>query len=698
MKQIVSISLGSGKDDYDFEGVYIEKDFRIRRFGTDGSMVRAMDLIVEWSEKADAIGIGGLKYPYLEKSKKGVKKLIDIFKIFDDDISRLLNFKAQIKIPITTGTTIANVADEWAIRHLQFEMGNYFTNSRVVFISGIYHYHMAHVLSDFTDNLKFCDPIFDAGISKMLNSLKELDIYEKGFHDTLQLMPLKYIANNFNPLKNINMNYLKDTVKDAFIVVIPPNDFNSYIDMFDLNELKGKTVITSNAYDDRINMLKEKGVDVIIDTAPKVLDKVVGFNVLEALIHTVLEKNDGDLTNEDLLELISIRGKSPRPSVVYPSGTPKRVNRFAFVIHPLSQEQFKLDKTVRRLSKIPGIMDTVEKIVAYSPPWIYSKVTGIKSPKGVESEGWLITLGGTPKQMLTHSPEFTYKRLLQAADLAKKLGAQIMGLGAFTKVVGDAGITVAKKAELPITTGNSYSASGALWAAADAVRKMGLIETEEGKKIVAKAMVFGASGAIGSVCCRLLAMAFSEVYLCGRNPIKLLALKDSILKETPGAVLHILVNPDKHLPDMDVIVTATSGMGKKVLDIMKVKPGCVITDVARPLDLSPEQVAMRPDVLVIESGEIELPGNPEFQNIGLPPKVAYACLAETIVLALEGKFEVFTIGRDIEWEKVKAIYKMGLKHGMKLAAISGVNGVFTDEDIARVRYLALEARKNQNKQ
>jgi hypothetical protein len=94
-------------------------------------------------------------------------------------------------------------------------------------------------------------------------------------------------------------------------------------------------------------------------------------------------------------------------------------------------------------------------------------------------------------------------------------------------------------------------------------------------------------------------------------------------------------------------------------------------------------VAKRPDVLVIESGEIELPGNPEMKNIGLPDKVAYACLAETIVLALEGRFEVFTIGRDIEWEKVKTIYKLGLKHGMKLAAISGVNGVFTDEDIAQ---------------
>ena len=45
------------------------------------------------------------------------------------------------------------------------------------------------------------------------------------------------------------------------------------------------------------------------------------------------------------------------------------------------------------------------------------------------------------------------------------------------------------------------------------------------------------------------------------------------------------------------------------------------------------------------------------------------------------------------WEKVHEIYRLGLKHGMQLAAISGVNGVFSDEDIERVRTLALAARK-----
>jgi hypothetical protein len=210
-------------------------------------------------------------------------------------------------------------------------------------------------------------------------------------------------------------------------------------------------------------------------------------------------------------------------------------------------------------------------------------------------------------------------------------------------------------------------------------------------------MVIGASGSIGSVSARLLAMAFDEVVIAGRDIGKLEQLKASILEDTPDANVICSTDYESLLGDMDMIVTSTSGAGKKILDITKVKPGCVITDVARPLDLPPEEVAKRPDVLVIESGEIDLPTKVKgLKSIGLPPNVVYACLAETIVLALEGRFEVFTVGRDTEWEKVKEIYKLGLRHGMKLAAISGVKGVFTDDDIARVVALAKEARRTWN--
>jgi predicted amino acid dehydrogenase len=685
VKQVVSISLGSSQDDYEFKTQFMDQDFSVQRIGTDGSLERAAELLLEWDRKADAIGLGGIRFPYGIGPRYLAKK----------HQHKLQQLGAQIQTPVTIGSALRDVSFEWALRYIEYKFGDYFNNARVLFLSGMSSYRIAKVISEFSDNLIFADPILENGIPKFINSLKDFDLYAQGVHEVLQWVPSKRLSASVVPVKAFCDYILRKAMQKANIIVVPCYDFDRYLQNAGLEELGGKTIITATASDARVTFLKERGVDVIIDTTPKILKRVVAPDVLEALILAALGKKRDQVRADDLLEIISVQKMDPR--VVYPSGSPKRVNRFAFVIHPLSKEFLKKDKAVDFLSHVtpPAFLDAIEKVIAYAPPWVYSRVTGIKSPTGVEAEGWLLTVGGTPKQMLAHKPEFTYARLLQAARMAKRLGAQIMGLGAFTKVVGDAGVTVAKKADIPITTGNSYSASGALWAAADAVRRMGLLKIEKGRRIRGKTMVLGATGAIGSVCCRLLAKAFDELYMAGRNTAKLLALKEAIAKEDPDVKIKVTTRPDKYLEEMDVIVTATSGAGKKVLDITRVKPGCVITDVARPLDLSPEDVAKRPDVLVIESGEIELPGNPEMKNIGLPHKVAYACLAETIVLALEGRFEVFTIGRDIEWEKVKEIYQLGLKHGMKLAAISGTNGVFSDEDIARVRQLALEARAQQ---
>lgn len=687
MKQIISISLGTSKNDYEFETEFLGQDFNIKRFGTDGDMDKAAEMLLEWDKEADAIGLGNVKFPYGIGPRYLAK----------NHASKIDKLGSQIQTPVTTGAALRDVSFEWCLRFVEHKFGDYFKNSRVLFLSGMTSYKIAKVMSEYTDNLTFADPILENGIPKFINSIKDLKLYAHGAHEILQWVPSKRLSSSAAPVKSWNDYILKKAMQKANIIVSPYSGFFDNFKDAALEELGGKIIITSTAFEDRVEFLKARGVDVIIDTTPKILERVVGPNVLEALIIAALERKRDYIRGDDLLEIISTQKMDPR--IVYPSGSKKRVNRFAFVIHPLSQEFLKKDKAVDFLSSFtpPAFLDVVEKVIAYAPPWVYSKVTGIKSPTGAETEGWLISVGGTPKQMLAHTPEFTYKRLLQAARMAKRMGAQIMGLGAFTKVVGDAGVTVARKANIPITTGNSYSASGALWAGADAVRRMGLIKVEKGKKIKGKTMVLGATGAIGSVCCRLLAKAFDEVYLAGRNTAKLLSLEQSIREETPGVKTKITTKPDKYLGDMDVIVTATSGAGKTILDITKVKPGCVITDVARPLDLSPEDVAKRPDVLVIESGEIELPGNPEMKNIGLPHKVAYACLAETIVLALEGRYEIFTIGRDIEWEKVRTIYKLGLKHGMKLAAISGVNGVFSDEDIEKVKKLALKARKKANK-
>ena len=685
MKQIVNISLGSSRDDFEFETSFLNQKFLLKRIGADRDFEKASDLLLLWNKKAAEIGLGGIEFPFSigskEMSDKKTRKLLDVAK--------------QLQTPVTTGNILRNVGHEWSLLHTQFVYGgNYFNNARVLFFSGMVSSKIANVMSEFTENLQFADPILENGIPRLIGSIKELELYAKGIHDALNWISLRRLVMGAPPIRRTNEYLLRQAVRKAHVLVVPHYHFYKFLDDFNSEDLKGKIVITSTAYDDRVDYLKEKGVSVIIDTTPKLLKKVVGVSILEALLFAALKIPQKKGSDDDLLEIITEMQLEPR--IIYPSGKTERVNRFAYVVHPLTRDFLKKIKPIEVISDIaPSAMKTVEKIMAYAPPFVYSKVTGIKSDQGVQAEGWLIALGETPEQMQAHGAEFTTKRILQAAKIAKGLGAQIMGLGMLPKAMHDTSLEVAKHAVLPITTGNSYVASAALWAAAEAVRRMGLTRLKNNKILRAKAMVIGATGAVGSICSRLLATAFEEVYITSRNMAKLLALQESIEAEAPDVKLHVSTRADMYLGDMDVIVAASAEAGK-VLDIMRLKPGCVVTDITRPMIFSKEDVAKRSDVLVIQSGEILLPGEKiEMKDIGLPPNVAYAGLAETIILALEGRFETFTVGSDTQWDKVREIYRLGLKHGMKLAAISGVNGVFRDEDIDRVKAFAVkELKKN----
>ena len=673
MKKVVTVSLGSSKQDFSFETDFLGQRFQVRRLGADDDIGRAWELMRRNQASADAIGLGEV----------GDHFHVGQSTVINKETARLL--KVVTRVPATTGNKLRRLLQVRAVRQVQAELGGFFNNNIVLFLSGMRNYDMALALSDYTPNLNFADAMAQTGAPALLSSLTQLELYAKGSDWALKGKPGEMLEGALSGFKG---KRLAAAAAKSHVIV---GTFAEIKEIGGPANLEGKTVITSAVDDDRLAFFKHCRVNLVIDVSPKLFDRVVGVNVIEAMILAALGKPPEEVSDDDFIEILD--ELDIRPRLLHPTGRFRNIRRFAFVIHPLSQE------FIRKGFPIPKgtpkfVMDQVETLAAHMPPMVYCKMENIVSPTGAEAEGWLISVGGTPKEMLARSPEFTYRRLLAAAKMAEKMGAQIMGLGAFTKVVGDAGVTVARRARIPITTGNSYSASGALWAAADAMRRMGLVkEGPAGQRLQAKTMVVGATGSIGSVSARLLAMAFDEVVLAGRDLKKLEELKASILQDTPDAKVVCSTDYDSLLGDMDMIVTSTSGAGKKILDIMKVKPGCVITDVARPLDLPPEEVAKRPDVLVIESGEIELPTKVKgLKSIGLPPNVIYACLAETITLALEGRFEVFTIGRDTEWEKVKEIYKLGLKHGMKLAAISGVNGVYTDEQIAKVVALAKKAR------
>lgn len=348
------------------------------------------------------------------------------------------------------------------------------------------------------------------------------------------------------------------------------------------------------------------------------------------------------------------------------------MERFAFVLHPLRPEDFS-----RKFSWTQYCSGQwVERAMKWLPPLKAGKICGVQSMHN-QAEGWFVACPLTARQIMELPQEYVFHKIIKTGKLAEKLGAKILGLGAFTSIVGDAGVTIAKNLAIPVTTGNSYTVATALEGTYAAARKMG-IDVER-----ANILVLGATGSIGAACAQILAEKVRYLTLAARDERKLSALAERIYLEY-GAAVKVTRKVQSALRQADIVIAVTSALDS-IIEPADLKPGAVVCDVARPRNVS-KAVCQRNDVLVIEGGVIEVPGDVDFGiNFGFPAKTAYACMAETMILALEGRYENFTLGRDLSVKQIRVIRSLAQKHGFKLAGLRSFERALTEEDIRQIR-------------
>jgi predicted amino acid dehydrogenase len=135
----------------------------------------------------------------------------------------------------------------------------------------------------------------------------------------------------------------------------------------------------------------------------------------------------------------------------------------------------------------------------------------------------------------------------------------------------------------------------------------------------------------------------------------------------------------------DVILTVSSA-GEAIILPHHLKPGAVVCDVARPRDVSRKVIEERDDVLVIEGGMVEVPGDVDFHfDFGFPVRMAYACMAETMALAMDHRYTSYTLGKDLTVEQVEAMDDVARRHGFKLGGFRSFERAVSDEHIERIK-------------
>ncbi|AKL96945.1 shikimate/quinate 5-dehydrogenase/glutamyl-tRNA reductase [Clostridium aceticum] len=349
------------------------------------------------------------------------------------------------------------------------------------------------------------------------------------------------------------------------------------------------------------------------------------------------------------------------------------MENFAFLIHPI-----EIDDIYRKYEGLKYLpKNLVEKIIAKVPPLNVSQITDLKSTYG-EAEGWFIGVPLTTKMMIQLDEEKVINKIIHAGNVAEKLGAKILGLGAYTSVVGDGGITVAENLNIAVTSGNTYTVAAAFEATKEALR---LLSRKIQESEVA---VVGANGSIGRVCAELACRDSKKVILIGRDLRRLEELKTSFIKKYGKINIDCSTSIKKGIATADAVITVTSSI-EEVIPIEDIKSGAVVCDVARPRDVSKKVQEVRKDVLVIEGGVIEVPKGVDFNfNFGFPKGLSYACMAETMILALEKRYENFSLGRDMDIAKVDEITRLADKHGFKVAGLRSFERVVDHKYIEEV--------------
>jgi acetylornithine/succinyldiaminopimelate/putrescine aminotransferase/predicted amino acid dehydrogenase len=331
----------------------------------------------------------------------------------------------------------------------------------------------------------------------------------------------------------------------------------------------------------------------------------------------------------------------------------------------------------------------------------------VESPDGRRARGEFVMLPFAAREVIKMPYERAVAEVRYAVELCAQRGAKIVGLGGFNSVVTQGGLALAETGSVALTTGNSYTALAGVQALDAACVERGIEPAR------CAAAVIGASGAVGKAIATLLAERVGSLHLVGnpahpdRSLKRLTDIAASILqhlwreqargKSFPDGSLagrllsrrltlpadpqpeHFrllaqdFIQRDRcilittHTPEAitgaDLVATATSSVDK-LANSHSFKKDAIVCELSRPFNFSEDVKRARPDVLFIEGGLVCLPGGQDLGlNNGLPEGVAFACVIETILLALEHNYAHTSLGVDLEPTFIERIGALAQKHG-----------------------------------
>ncbi len=355
--------------------------------------------------------------------------------------------------------------------------------------------------------------------------------------------------------------------------------------------------------------------------------------------------------------------------------------KFAFLIHPLSDSTdsalaFDPEGQLRQVwgtRPLPAIQ-VLQRLVQQrgtnardatiagragelrsQGPELAVELGSLAFPGGQLADGRIYQIPLQPHQFI-EEPDRALELLDQALDMATAWGAELVGLGSLTGIIGGRGAHLAERNLCAVTTGNSLTTYAALQNVFRVCEEFDLDLTRQTVAIV------GVPGSIASCVAALLAPHVGRLLLVGRRASK-------VAQRLAGELgAEFFTGLDEVLTEANLFITATSSGGCLNPDLLT--PGSIVVDVGVPTDVQDSNL-QRDDVLILTGGLARLPESVDRESTFLwfHDGVIPSCLGETMVLALEGRAENYSLGRELSPDQVQEIGGVARRLGFDFSGL-----------------------------
>lgn len=295
LKKVLSVSLGSSTRDHSVETEFLGEKFFIERIGTNGDMDKAIKIIQERDGLVDAFGLGGIDMYIYAAGKRYMFR----------DAARIA--KAAKRTPVVDGSGLKNTLERRVISYLQDGIGMNFSGKKVLMVSAVDRPGMARSLWEAGANMNFGDLIFGLGIPVGINSIKSFDRLTRVLVPIVVKLPFKMLYPTGEKQESVSPKY-GDYYNKADIIA---GDFH-FIRRYMPQRLEGKCIITNTVTQKDIDLLKERGVSLLITTTPELNGRSFGTNVMEGVLVALAGKAPDQMTEDEYSQILERVGFKPR--------------------------------------------------------------------------------------------------------------------------------------------------------------------------------------------------------------------------------------------------------------------------------------------------------------------------------------------------------------------------------------------------